>query len=72
MRALVNPRARSAASSFLNSPLRPRTTGASTLIRASCGYSITMSAMRSSDCDVISLSQFGQCGTPMLANSSRR
>ena len=37
IRALVKPRARSAASSFLNSPLRPRTTGARTLIRASCG-----------------------------------
>ena len=35
MRALVKPRWRSACSSFLNSPLRPRTTGASTLMRAS-------------------------------------
>ena len=31
------PRARSAASSFLNSPFRPRTIGASTLMRESCG-----------------------------------
>ncbi len=37
MRALVKPRPRSAASSFLNSPLRPRTIGARTLMRASCG-----------------------------------
>ena len=37
MRTLVKPRARSAASSFLNSPLRPRTTGASTLMRSSLG-----------------------------------
>ena len=36
MRALVKPRCRSACSSFLNSPLRPRTIGASTLMRASC------------------------------------
>ena len=35
MRALVKPRCRSACSSFLNSPLRPRTIGASTLMRAS-------------------------------------
>ena len=57
MRALVKPRARSAASSFLNSPLRPRTIGASTLMRSSCGYSITMSMIRSSDCDAISRPQ---------------
>jgi hypothetical protein len=31
-----------------------------------------MSAMRSSDWLAISLPQFGQCGTPMLAKSSRR
>ena len=59
IRALVNPRARSPASSFLNSPFRPRTSGASTLMRSSCGYSITMSTMRSSDWLVISLPQFG-------------
>ena len=36
-RALVKPRARSASSSFLNSPLRPRTMGARMLMRSSCG-----------------------------------
>ena len=35
--AFVNPRVRSAASSFLNSPFRPRTIGARMLMRASCG-----------------------------------
>ena len=37
MRALVKPRCAQRRSSFLNSPLRPRTIGASTLMRASCG-----------------------------------
>ncbi len=53
-RTLVNPRARNAASSFLNSPFRPRTIGASTFTRSSLGDSITMSMMRSSDCEAIS------------------
>jgi hypothetical protein len=52
--------------------LRPRTIGASTLMRSSCGYSITMSTIRSSDWLEISLPQFGQCGTPMFAKSRRR
>ena len=68
----MKPRARSAASSFLNSPLRPRTTGASTLMRSSFGESITMSMIRSSDCDAISRPHRWQCGMPMFAKSSRR
>ncbi len=72
MRAFEKPRVRSASSSFLNSPLRPRTIGASTLMRSSCGYVITRSMMRSSDWLAISRPQFGQCGTPIFAKSSRR
>ncbi len=71
-RTFVNPRPLSAASSFLNSPLRPRTTGASTLTRSSFGESITTSMIRSSDCEAISRPHRWQCGTPMLAKSSRR
>ena len=41
-------------------------------VRVSCGYVITRSMMRSSDCDEISRSQFGQCGTPALAKNRRR
>ena len=56
-RTFVKPRVRRAASSFLNSPLRPRTIGASTLMRSSLGDSITMSMMRSSDCEAIARPQ---------------
>ncbi len=71
-RALVKPFVLSAASSFLNSPLRPRTTGASTLMRSSGGLSSTMSTMRSSDWEAISRPHRWQCGTPMFAKRSRR
>ncbi len=72
IRARVKPRARSAASSFLNSPLRPRTIGARTLIRSSEGNAWTRSRIWVSDCEEISLPHWGQCGVPMFAKSRRR
>ena len=63
---------RSAASSFLNSPLRPRTIGASTLMRSSVGRQHHHVDDALERLRAISRPQFGQCGTPMLAKSSRR
>ncbi len=71
MRARVKPWAASFSSSRVNSPLRPRTIGASSMTRGSApgpapvASSITRAAIWSTDWRVISLPQWGQCGMPM-------
>ena len=71
MRARVNPCAASFSNSLVNSPLRPRTIGASSMTRGSApapplpARSITRAAICSTDWRVISLPQLGQWGMPM-------
>ena len=71
-RTRVNPRARRSSSSLRNAPFRPRTIGASTFTRSVGGWARIVSTIRSTDWDVIASPHDGQCGTPILANSSLR
>ena len=54
------------------SPLRPRTTGASTWNLVPSSSSSTRSTICCGVCRAIGLPQIGQCGLPILAYSSRR
>ena len=51
------------------SPLRPRTTGASTWKRVPSGSAISRSTICCGDCLLIGSPQIGQCGRPARANS---
>ncbi len=68
----VNPSPRSSSSSFPYSPLRPRTTGASTMKRVPSSSVITWSMICSADCPSIGRPQMWQCGLPIRAHSRRR
>src|SRR3982074_2097383 len=60
----AKPSPRSSSSSFPYSPLRPLTTGASTMKRAPSASSITWSMICSADCPTIGRPQIGQGGLP--------
>src|SRR5215207_3674419 len=64
-RARRNPSFWSFSSSFLNSPLRPRTTGASTMTRSPSGSESTLWTICSTDWRVMGAPQTWQCGWPM-------
>ena len=72
----VDPGPRKSSSSqggkvLLELALRPRTTGAMTLMRSSAGTWRTTSTMRSRDCDDLVVAH-RTVGTPIFANSNRR
>ena len=58
--------------SLVCSPLRPLTTGARSCILVLSGSPIITSTIWSTVCFLISLPQFGQCGTPTLAYKRRK
>jgi hypothetical protein len=66
------PRSTAAGTGAACSPLRPRTTGARTWNRVPGGSSWTWSTICSAVWRAIGRPQFGQCGCPMRAYSSRR
>ncbi len=70
--ARVYPSERSSSSRSLYSPLRPRTTGASTMKRVPSSSVITWSTICSTDWPAIGAPQLWQCGCPMRAHSSLR
>ena len=72
MRARRKPCLRRSASSFLYSPLRPRTMGASTSTFAFCGNSAMRAAICATVCDAISWPHCQQWGLPIVAYSRRR
>ena len=72
MRARTNPCRASFSRSFLYSPLRPRTIGASTMMRSSGLSASTCCRICSVVWREISLPHTGQCGTPMEEYSTRR
>ncbi len=59
-----SPADRALPSSSRNSPLRPRTMGAITVMRSPGERAATRSTICSADCRVIGRWQFGQCGWP--------
>ena len=67
-----NPAALSFSSSFLYSPLRPRTIGARTMIRSSVFSASTCCRICSRRLRRDRVPQTGQCGTPIDEYSSRR
>ena len=67
MLARTKPSLRSFASSFVNSPLLSRTTGASTENRVPSGSSSTWSTICWMVCDAIGLPQLQQCTLPTRA-----
>ena len=71
-RARENPFSWSSRSSSVYSPLRPRTTGASTWNRVPSSTSSSRSTICCGVCRAIGRPQIGQCGLPTLAYSSRR
>ena len=70
--ASSNPRFCTSSKRSRNSPLRPRTSGASTSMRVSSGQASTASVI----CDALwretGLPSLGQCGVPTRAQSRRR
>ena len=70
--AREKPSERSSSRTLPYSPLRPRTSGASTMKRVPSSSSITWSMICSADCPAIGLPQMWQCGWPMRAHSRRR
>ncbi len=68
----AKPSDRSSSSSLPYSPLRPRTTGASTMKRVPSANSSTWSVICSIDCPAIRAPQTWQWGTPIRAHSRRR
>ena len=68
----AKPSVRSSSSSLPYSPLRPRTTGASTMKRVPSASSIAWSMICSADWPTIGRPQIGQCGLPTRDHSSRR
>ena len=70
--ARTNPCLRAISKRSLNSPFRPRTSGASTSMRVPSGQVSTVSAI----CDALwrctGSPQVGQCGVPARAYSRRR
>ena len=70
--AREKPLAWSSRSSSPYSPLRPRTTGASTWNLVPSSSSSTRSTICCGLCRAIGLPQIGQCGLPTRAYSSRR
>ena len=70
--ARVKPSPRSSSSRSLYSPLRPRTTGASTMNRVSSGSSRTWSMICSVDWPAIGRPQTWQWGWPTRDHSRRR
>ena len=71
-RARENPLTWSSRSSSVYSPLRPRTTGASTWNLVPSSSSSTRSTICCGVCLAIGRPQTGQCGLPTRAYSSRR
>ena len=67
MRTRTKPCFANSRSSFLYSPLRPRTTGDSTWMRVPSGSACTRSHICFTVCAWIGLPQFTQCGTPIRA-----
>ncbi len=72
MRARVKPCCANLSSSFLNSPLRPRTMGAMIITRSSGFRSITRCPIWSADCREMARPHCGQCGTPIDEYSRRK
>jgi len=71
-RMRTNPCFAMSSNSFTYSPLRARTTGASTCMRVRSGSARIWSTTWSTVCWRISLPHSGQCGTPARAYISRR
>ncbi|VEW10446.1 Uncharacterised protein [Moraxella caviae] len=72
MRTLVKPWADSWSKSALCSPLRSRTTGASSMSFVPSGNAKMPSTISLTVCATIGKSCSGQCGTPTRANKRRR
>ena len=66
-RARLKPSAASWRNTSTYSPLRPRTTGASTWKRVPSGSAISRSTICCGDCRLIGSPQTGQCGRPARA-----